>query len=135
MNTRRTRQVKENITPETKSIFSKFKKSTYYNPYYIFRKRALFVTDVVFFLDKEMVNENDGYGYLLTCIDAFTKMAWVKPLKKIKPLPIKKAFTEIFNECGEKPQKIMSDKGGEFNSKVFQNLMKKKKLSIIILKV
>ena len=67
-------------------IFTRFKqhrKARKYSPIYVYNKRELFQADVVFFTDSDMVNVNDGYKYLFTCIDCFSKMAWVFPLKKI----------------------------------------------------
>ena len=61
--------------------FRQHKKAKTYSPIYVFKKRELFQADVVFFTDKDMVKENSGYKYLFTCIDCFTKRAWVYPLK------------------------------------------------------
>ena len=59
-------------------IFTRFKQQ----PIYVYNKRELFQADVVFFTDSDMVDVNEGYKYLFTCIDCFSKMAWVFPLKK-----------------------------------------------------
>ena len=41
---------------------------------------------------------NKGYRYLLTCIDIFSKFAWVIPLKDKRGINIKKALEKIFKE-------------------------------------
>ena len=42
-------------------------------PIYVYRKWELFQSDVVFFQRKELVDANNGYKYLFTTIDVFTK--------------------------------------------------------------
>ena len=48
--------------------------------------------------------ENDGYRYLLVCIDVFSKFVWVIPLKNKTGPALVTAFKEIL-ESGRKPQK------------------------------
>ena len=52
-----------------------------YSPIYVYNRQELFQSDVVFFTNKDMVEANNGYKYIFTTIDVFTKMAWVYPLK------------------------------------------------------
>ena len=66
--------------------------------------------------------ENDNVTFLLTCIDTFSKYAWVMPLKRIK------AFKEIMAQ-GRQPKKLRSDKGSEFINKDFQQLLKKQNIA------
>lgn len=68
--------------------------------------------------------ENDNYKFLLTCIDLFSKYAWVRALKHKSGLEVAKAFESILQE-GRVPQKIQTDKGKEFFNKHFQKLVKK----------
>ena len=63
-----------------------------------------------------LVEENDGYRYLLTVIDVFSKHAWVKKLKKKDSKNI--TFDEIF--VTRKPFKLQTDKGKEFLNATFQ---------------
>ena len=61
--------------------------------------------------------ENNGYKYMLTCIDIFSKYAWAIALKNKKSDEVVRAFELIFKE--RKPSKIQTDLGKEFyNSKV-----------------
>ena len=68
--------------------------------------------------------ENDGIKFLLTCIDVFSKYAWVRPLKNKTGAEVTKAFASILKE-NRIPQKLQTDKGTEFFNKHFQQLMKK----------
>ena len=65
-----------------------------------------------------LVEENDGYRYLLTVIDVFSKQAWVKKLKKKDGKSVVDAFDEIF--VTRKPVKLLTDKGKEFLNATFQ---------------
>ena len=56
---------------------------------------------------------NQGFRFLLCVIDIFSKYAWVVPLKDKKGITIAKAFQEILDESGRKPNKIWVDKGIE----------------------
>lgn len=67
---------------------------------------------------------NDGYNYLLTVIDVFSKHAWVRPLRKKTGTDVSKAFENIFQESKRKPVHLETDKGREFLNKPFQEFLK-----------
>ena len=70
---------------------------------------------------QSMQKFNDGYRYLLVCIDVFSKYAWVVPLKNKTGLSLVDAFTL---SSGRKPEKIITDQGTEFFNKHFKSLLK-----------
>src|SRR5207249_343200 len=45
---------------------------------------------------RKYADDNNGYKYLLTVIDCFSKYAWAVPLKSKQSHEIINAFTEIF---------------------------------------
>ena len=59
---------------------------------------------------QSMQKFNDGYRYLLVCIDVFSKYAWVVPLKNKTGPSLVNAFKAILSS-GCKPEKIMADQG------------------------
>ena len=65
---------------------------------------------------------NKGYKYLLTCIDIFSKYAWVVPLKTKQGQELVKAFKNILLS-GRKPIKLQTDQGTEFLNRVFQKYL------------
>ena len=73
--------------------------------------------------------ENDGYRYLLVCIDVFSKYVWVIPLKNKTGPALVTAFKKIL-ESGRKPQKIQTDEGTEFFNKHFKDLMKAEEIQL-----
>ena len=76
-----------------------------------------------------MAPENDGYRYLLVCIDVFSKYLWVIPLKTKTGPALVTAFKKIL-ESGRKPEKIQTDQGTEFFNKHFKELMKKEEIHL-----
>lgn len=75
---------------------------------------------------QSLADFNDGYKYLLTCIDILSKYAWALPLKDKKSTTVRKAFEKIFSE--RTPEKLQSDAGKEFTNNVVQNFLKKRKV-------
>jgi len=67
--------------------------------------------------------ENDGYQYLLCCIDQLSRYAWVVPLKDKTAAECSKAFKIILDD-GYRPFRLYTDMGSEFMAS-FKNLMKK----------
>ena len=66
---------------------------------------------------------NKGYKYLLTCIDIFSKYAFVLPLKTKQGQELVKAFQKILS-TGRKPSKLQTDLGTEFLNRVFQTYLR-----------
>ena len=71
---------------------------------------------------------NKGYKYLLTCIDIFSKYAWVVPLKTKQGQELVKAFQMILSS-GRKPNKLQTDQGTEFLNRVFQKFLRDNKIN------
>ncbi len=66
---------------------------------------------------------NKGYRYLLTCIDVFSKYAWVIPLKDKTGKSLVAAFQQILRD-GRKPLRLQTDKGTEFTNRHFQKYLR-----------
>ena len=56
---------------------------------------------------------NKGYKYLLTCVDIFSKYAFVLPLKTKQGQELVEAFQKILS-TGRKHTKLQADQGTEF---------------------
>ena len=74
---------------------------------------------------KNLKKYNDGYSFLLTCIDILSKYAWVIPLKTKTGAALVEAFHKIFAQ-GRRPLRLQTDKGTEFVNQTFQFFLKKK---------
>src|ERR1700678_234147 len=71
--------------------------------------------------------QNDNHGFLLTCIDIFSKFAWAIPIKQKSSAHMTEALQKIL-QSGRKPIKIQSDRGLEFLNNSFQSELKKEKI-------
>src|SRR5438874_5746730 len=70
--------------------------------------------------------DNDGIKYLLTCIDIFSKYAWVVPLKNKSAKSVCAALEDIFSE--RQPEKFQTDEGKEFENSKCHSLFKRLKI-------
>lgn len=66
-------------------------------------------------------SQNDGYNFLLTMIDVFSKRAFAVPLKSKHASETVKGFTSIFNQY--RPFMIQSDRGTEFSNRTVTKFM------------
>jgi transposase InsO family protein len=72
---------------------------------------------------------NNGFRYLLTVIDVFSKFAWVIPVRNKSATDIAEAFKELFKSSApRKPKKIQTDAGKEFLNSDVQKLFKSKSI-------
>lgn len=93
------------------------------NPSFVHDKRQRFEIDLV---DVRHLSEhNRGTNYLLTCIDCFTKRAWVLPLKNKSGPSVVAAFKKILKQCKESPKYLNADRGKEIVNKSFYELCRK----------
>ena len=67
--------------------------------------------------------ENDGYNWIITCIDTFSKKAWVFKTKDKKGLSVTTAMKSLLEE--KRPSKIQFDEGKEFLNRNFLGLLKR----------
>ncbi|KAF4513977.1 UNVERIFIED_CONTAM: hypothetical protein B566_EDAN018374 [Ephemera danica] len=98
-----------------KPVIRKFKRRYYYAS----RDKELWQCDLCDM--RSLSRENDGYNYLLTCIDIFSKFAYIRPLTDKKPRSVISALRDIFETA--KPEKLNTDKGSEFTAKSVQNFL------------
>ena len=61
-----------------------------------------------------LADHNDGFHYLLTVIDVFSKYAFDVALKKKDSKNVVDAFGKIITDEKRKPFKLQTDKGKEF---------------------
>lgn len=69
---------------------------------------------------------NNGYTFILTVIDVFSRLAFVVPLKNKAATTMTRAFESILKKHPTKY--LQTDKGMEFRNKQFQTMLKKHKV-------
>ena len=72
-----------------------------------------------------LAKDNDGYKFLLTVIDCFSKFAWAIPIKNKSGASLLDAFKLLFEKAHpRKPNRLQTDKGKEFVNKQVQDFLK-----------
>ena len=99
-----------------------------YSPIYVYKRRELFQADTVFFTEKKLVEQNDGYKYAFTVIDVFSKMAWVYPLKSNTCEAVMNCLKDVFSKCGKPPDRLNTDRGSELICKPLKQYLKEMKI-------
>jgi len=103
------------------------------------RRRFPTLPVLVFNIDEQWVADlveiqniskyNKGMRYLLMVIDAFSKYAWVEPIKTKTGKAVTEAFEKILKRAkGRKPINVQTDDGKEFYNSTFAALMKQKNI-------
>jgi len=74
--------------------------------------------------------ENDGYHYILTCIDILSRYAWAIPVRSKSTKDMVTAFRKLFQLTKTRvPQRLQTDKGKEFFNREVSALLRKKGIS------
>ena len=90
------------------------------NPIVVYGIDDLWQADLVDL--REFSKKNKGFKYLFTCIDTFSKFAFVIPMKSKKTKSVCSAFKSIVNK-GRIPASLQVDEGKEFTSRCFKKIM------------
>ena len=105
------------------------RKVTNFNPFFVYKKHEMWQCDIMYLPNLSKFNK--GYKYLLCLIDVFSRKLYVKILKVKTSLVVLNAFDEMCKYIKTLPDKLVVDKGGEFNSKMFINYCKEKNIKLI----
>lgn len=70
---------------------------------------------------QEFAKYNNGYRYILTVIDVFSKHAWAIPIKNKQASSVRDSMKEILKNVI--PYKVQTDRGKEFDNELFRKLM------------
>ena len=83
----------------------------------------IFAIDLIELLEFE--KENQGYKYIIFCIDVYSRYAFYEPMKNKSGPETSKALENIFKKASNPPKKIWTDEGKEFYNKNVDSLRKK----------
>ena len=73
---------------------------------------------------------NAGFKYILMVIDVFSKYGWAIPLKNKTGAEIVRAFRELLGSGQAPPNFLWTDKGREFDNKLFRAFLDEKKVHL-----
>ena len=86
----------------------------------VFGKDEQLVADLVEM--QTLAKHNSGNRYILVVVDAFSKYAWVEPIKSKTGIAVTEAFKKIFKRAEERtPQTWQTDDGKNFAITHFKN--------------
>jgi transposase InsO family protein len=79
-----------------------------------------------------LAESNDGFKFILSAIDVFSKYAWAIPLKNKSAAIVNIAIKSIF-DSGRIPKRIHTDQGKEFLNKTIAETLKKHNIKLYTL--
>jgi transposase InsO family protein len=79
---------------------------------------------------RNLASFNDGYSYILACIDVFSRYAFAVPVKDKRGLTVSAAFENIFAD--RTPNMLQTDRGLEFLNAQPQEVFRKNNVHLII---
>ena len=86
----------------------------------MFGKDEQLVADLVEM--QPLAKRNSGNRYILVVVDAFSKYAWVEPIKSKTGIAVTEAFKKILKRAeGRTPQTLQTDDGNNFTITHFKN--------------
>ena len=118
------KQVKEFIQKqEAQQLFQKPKAVNYF-PIFADHRNEIFQVDLMDV--SNLAGANKHVKYLLTCIDVYSRFAFVIPMTNKESSTVTKAMKEVLKEVT--PEVITTDIGSEYISHGFEELLKKYKI-------
>lgn len=76
----------------------------------------------------KLSDANNGYRYILSVIDIYSRYGWLIPTKNKDGNSIQKAFQEIFRDNQPPSETLTTDSGTEFTNKTVQALLAKEEV-------
>ena len=96
-----------------------------------YRRRKIVASDVDHIWQADLADfqdyarENNGYRYLLTVIDVFSRYGMGEPLVRKAGPDVKRALETVFNRVGRMPIKLQTDLGKEFYNQHVKGLLQR----------
>ena len=120
-------EVKEFVQKqEATQLFKRQKRIIHYFPIVAKHKYEIMQLDLIDMSDIASANEN--YKFLLACIDVFSRLAYIVPMKNKESRTVNDAIEEIIELTS--PIKIQCDNGKEFDNHSFKKMMKERGIDI-----
>lgn len=127
--------IKQEVFPHllTYQKFRVAKRPKVYNPYFVYQLRTIIQSDLIFMdQPKDMINENNGFKYILIVQDIFSRKIWTQALKTKKALEVKEKLNDILEQMSpfRKEARFIIDRGTEYLNESVKKVLRKFSLSI-----
>ena len=100
---------------DSHTLLRESKNPKQFNPIYCYYPRQLICMDLFSF--HKQAKSNNGYAYILSAIDGFTKKAWCVPLKLKNASTVLAAIKDLHQQVIGNFEKFVSDAGTEYYNK------------------
>ena len=101
------------------TLFREPKEPKQFNPIYCYYPRQLICVDLFSFHRQAVTN--DGFAYILSAIDGFTKKAWCVPIKNKNASTVLAVIKDLHQEVIGNFEKFVSDAGTEYYNKYLKD--------------
>ena len=120
-------EVKEFVQKqETTQLFKRQKRISHYFPIVAKHKYEIMQLDLIDMSD--IASANEKYKFLLACIDVFSRLAYIVPMKNKESRTVNESIEEIIEL--NSPIKLQCDNGKEFDNHSFKKIMKENGIDI-----
>ncbi len=127
--------INDTILPSipTYQKFRSKKKPKVYNPYFVRTLRKVIQADLLHMLHpKDLIDDNDGFKYILVVQDVFSRKIWTQALKDKSAKSVCPKFKVIIKKMRpfKKKARLIIDRGTEFLNKTFKEMLTNENISI-----
>lgn len=113
------------------TLHREYKRPRIYNPYFAYLPRDQVQCDLIDM--QNLSDKNEGYKYILVCVDIFSRKAWVRPLISKQGLITAKSMADILLEMDPfLPKCMLFDHGKEFLNQFVQKLLDEKNIKVLL---
>lgn len=106
-----------------------YKKPTVRNPFFSYRLRDHWQIDLIDL--RNLAVHNDGYNYILMCVDVFSRKCFARLLKTKHASVVVKAMKDIFSKLSVLPRKILADHGSELKNRQMVTFLQEHSVELI----
>lgn len=82
----------------------------------------------------QVKDQNNGYRFILTCIDILSRFAWARPLKTKTGREVAAAIEDIFQSSNRIPKRVQADQGNEFYNVFVKRLFEENNVELFSVK-
>ena len=108
---------------DAQNLHKEYRRIRVFNPFFIYKRREQIQGDLVDI--RQLSKDNDGVNYLFTMIDAFSRRAWVYPLKTKTSKEVANVFSNHLESDFQNHlmESFLSDAGTEFTNREMQKIL------------
>jgi Chromo (CHRromatin Organisation MOdifier) domain len=111
------------------TLHREYQKPRVRNPFYIYYLRQQLQVDLVDI--SGLARFNEGYNYLVCCIDCFSRYLWVRPTKRKEGTEVLGALRDIIDGMTQKPETLFCDRGTELKNQHLKRYLHQQNIRLL----